>query len=54
MIEYGSDAKSPSESWTWTLKKPDQPTPVGDPLIAPVEAFSVTPAGRAPLATLHV
>jgi hypothetical protein len=38
----------PFASVTLTVKLYDPPAPVGVPLIAPVEEFSVKPAGSAP------
>jgi hypothetical protein len=40
-------------SVTWMLK-PDDPGVVGVPLILPVDAESVSPAGSEPEATVHV
>ena len=52
-MESACVAVAPFVSCTCTVKF-DVPAALGVPLIAPVDAFNVRPAGRVPTVTLHV
>jgi hypothetical protein len=51
MVKLQLAEATPLESFAWMLKVP---AAVGVPVIAPVEVFSVRPAGNVPLATENV